>query len=120
MGKHYDTIFCLLKEFFYIVPMKSRGEIHLALKMFSKEIGVSLSLIIDPSGEQTSTTVTKMWHKMGTSLKILEESTQHAKLSERYVGLTKTLIRKDQKQIGCTYGIVGFLWWAPDAHQQFD
>ena len=31
---------------------------------------------------------------MGTTLKILEESTQNAKLAERYVGLTKTLIRK--------------------------
>ena len=38
------------KGFVYIVPMKSRGELHLALKMFAKEIGVPLSLILDPSG----------------------------------------------------------------------
>ena len=35
---------------------------------------------------------------MSTSLKILEESTQHANLDERYVGLTKTSIRKDMRK----------------------
>ena len=55
--------------------MKSRGEFYLALKMFAKEIGVPLYLIIDPSGEQTSAKVTKMCHEIGTTLKILREST---------------------------------------------
>ena len=32
---------------------------------------------------------------MGTNLKILEESTQHSNLAERYVGLTNTSIQKD-------------------------
>ena len=32
---------------------------------------------------------------MGTTLKIVKESTQHANLAERYVSLTKTSIRKD-------------------------
>ena len=75
--------------------MKSRGEFHLALKMFAKDICVPLFLILDPSGEQASSKVTKMCHEMGTTLKILEESTQHANLAERYVGLTNTSIRKD-------------------------
>ena len=88
-------IFVSDKVFVYIMPMKSRGEFHLALKMFAKNIGVPLSLILDPSGEQTSFKVTKMCHKMITTLKILKKSTQHANLAERYVGLTKTSIQKD-------------------------
>ena len=60
------------KDFVYIVHMKSRGEFHLALNMFAKDIGVPLSLILYPSGEKTSDKVTKMCHKMGTTLKILE------------------------------------------------
>ena len=64
--------------FVYIVPMKSRGEFHLALKMFAKDIRVPLSLILDPSEEKTSAKVTKMCHEMGTTLNILEESNHHA------------------------------------------
>ena len=71
-GNTMMQLFVSDKGFVYIVPMKSRGEFHLALKMFAKEIGVPLSLILDPSGEQTSAKVTKMCHKMGTTLKILE------------------------------------------------
>ena len=80
------------KDFVYIVPMESREEIHLTLKMFANEIGVTLYLILDSSGEQNSDKVTKMCHKMGTTLKILKTFIQYANLSERCVGLTKTSI----------------------------
>ena len=36
---------------------------------------------------------------MGPTLKTLEESTQHSNLAERYVGLTKTSIRKDLREL---------------------
>ena len=78
-------LFVSNKVFVYNVSMKYRGEFHSALKMFAKEIGVPLYLIIDPSWEQTSAKVIKMCHDMGITLKILEESTHHANLSERYV-----------------------------------
>ena len=39
-----------------------------------------------------------MCHKMGTTLKILGESTHHANLAERYVGPTETSIRKDLRK----------------------
>ena len=95
------------KGFVYIVPMKYRGEFHLAHNMFAKDIYVPLSLILDPSWEKNSAKVTKMCHKMGTTLKILEESTQHAKLAERYVGLTKTSIRKDMRKSGASMVLWG-------------
>ena len=92
-GNNMMQLFVSNKGFFYIVPMKSRRDFHLALTMFAKEIGVPLSLILDPSGKQTSAKVAKMCHDMGTTLIILEESTQNFNLAERYVGLTKTSIR---------------------------
>ena len=93
-GNTMMHLFVSDKGFVYIVPMKSRGEFHLALNMFAKEIGVPLSLILDPSGEQTYDKVTKMCHKMGTTLNILEESTHNSNLAERYVSLNKNLMRK--------------------------
>ena len=58
-GNTMMQIFVSDKVFVYIVPMKSRGDLHLALKMFAKDIGVPLSLILDPSGEQASAKVIK-------------------------------------------------------------
>ena len=55
-------IFFSDKGFVYIVSMKSRGEFHLAFKMFAKEFGVPISLILDPSGDKTDAKVTKMCH----------------------------------------------------------
>ena len=107
--KHYDAIFVSGKDFVYIVPMKSSGEFHLALKMFSKEIGVPLYLILYPSKEQTSAKVKNMCHKMGTTLKILKESTHNDNHSERYVGLTMTLIRKDLRESKVPNFFVGFM-----------
>ena len=66
------------KGFVYIVPIKFRGKFHLAFKMFAKDIGVPLYLILDPSGEKTSAKVTKLCHMISTTMKILEEYTQHA------------------------------------------
>ena len=71
-GNTMMQLFVSDKGFVYIVPMKFMGELHLALKMFSKEIGFPLSLIFDPPGGQTSSKVTKMCHKMGTTLKIVK------------------------------------------------
>ena len=47
-GNTMMQLFVSDKGFVYIVPMKSRGDLHLDLKMFVKEIGVPLSLILDP------------------------------------------------------------------------
>ena len=97
-GNTMMQLFFSEKDFVYIVPMESREEIHLTLKMFANEIGVTLYLILDSSGEQNSDKVTKMCHKMGTTLNKPKESTQNANLDERYVGITSTLIRKDLRK----------------------
>ena len=92
-------IIVISSSYIYIVPMETSGEFHLALKMFAKDIGVPLSLILDPSGEQTSGKVTKICHEMSTTPKILKESTHHANVAERYVRLKKTSIRKDLRKL---------------------
>ena len=69
-GNTMMQLFVSDKGFVYIVPMKSRGEFHLDLKLFDKDIGVPISLIIDPLGEQTSAKVKKICHDMGTTLNI--------------------------------------------------
>ena len=86
-GNNMMQFFVSEKGFVYMLPMKSRGEFHLALKMFAKVIGVPQSLILDSSWEQTSAKATKMCHGMGTTLKILKESTHQANISFSKVGM---------------------------------
>ena len=57
--------------------------------------------MVDPSGEQTSREVKKFCHQVGTSLRILEESTQWANRAELYIGLLKESIRKDIRKTNC-------------------
>ena len=84
-----------------LYPMTSKGEFIDTLRMFCKEIGVPFGLVVDPSGEQTSREVKKFCHQVGTSLRILEESTQWANRAELYIGLLKESIRKDIRQTNC-------------------
>ena len=69
--------------------MKSKGEFYDALHIFCKEVGVPTSLIVDPSGEQTSNKVKKFCNQVETTLIIPEESTQWTKGSKLYFGLFK-------------------------------
>ena len=45
--------------FVAIYPVKSKGDFHDTLHLFCKEVGVPVSLVVDPSGEQTSKSVKK-------------------------------------------------------------
>ena len=85
------------KGYLAIYFMKSKSEFKDALKLFCKEIGVPLNLVVDPSKEQTSNNVKKFCHKVGTTLRILGESTQWANRAERYIGIFKESIRQDMR-----------------------
>ena len=81
--------------------MQSKGNFPDALKLFCKEVGVPEKLMVDPSGEQTSRKVKKFCNQVGTTLRILEESTQWANRVELYVGLFKESIKKDIRKANC-------------------
>ena len=65
-----------------MVPMKSANEFPKALRMFAKEVGVPLYLIADPHPSHNSKEVRQFYNKIGTTLILLEESTQWANRSE--------------------------------------
>ena len=70
-GNMCMQLFVSDKGFVYVVPMKSKGESPTALKMFAKEIGVPLALILDPAGEQSSNKVKQFCHETGTTLRAI-------------------------------------------------
>ena len=100
-GYKYCQLFVSDKGFIFVVFMKKRSEFQLALKAFAKEIGVPLSLVMDPSGEQTSNEVQRFAQECSLKLKILEESTQFANLAERYIGILKSAVRDEMHHTDC-------------------
>ena len=89
------------KGFIFIVLMRQKPELYTALQLFAKEIGVPISLICDPSGEQSSNKVKQFAKECQMKLKLLEESTQWANLAERYIGILKSAVRKDMYESDC-------------------
>ena len=63
--------------------------------MFSKEVGVPIYFIADPHPIQKSKEVRQFCHKIGTTLRLLEESTKYANQYELCISLFKETIRKD-------------------------
>ena len=89
------------KGYVAIYPMESKRNFLDALKLFCKDVGVPLSLVCDPSGEQTSRDVRKHCHMVGTTLRLLQEATQWANRAELYIGLFKESIRQDIRRTNC-------------------
>ena len=89
------------KGFVAVYPMSAKSEFVDCLHLFCKEVGVPISLVVDPSGEQTSKGVRRFCNQVGTTLRILEEHTQWANRAELYIGLLKESIRKDLKTSNC-------------------
>ena len=94
-------VFVSDKGFIAVYPMERKSEFHDCLQVFCKEVGVPISLVVDPSGEQTSKAVKRFCNQVGTTLRILEEHTQWANRAELYIGFLKEAIRNDLKKSNC-------------------
>ena len=87
------------KGYVYLVPMNSVSEFPKALRMFAKEVGVPAALIMDAHACQKSKEVKQFCHQIGTTLRVLEESTQWANRAELYIGILKESIRNDMREM---------------------
>ena len=100
-GNTCCQLFVTDKGFLHCIPMKSKREVILALKMFAKEIGAPDAIVCDALGEQTSKEVKGFLNKIGTSLRLLEQDTPWANKAELYVGIIKEAVRRDMKEANC-------------------
>ena len=69
-GNNCAHIFVSDKGLVEIYPLISEDEFPDALYMFYKEVGVHLSLILDPGGDKNSRKVKEFCHQVGTTLRI--------------------------------------------------
>ena len=81
-----------------MVLIKSKKEVPQAAKQFAEEIGAPDALICDAVGEQTSQVLRDFFHKIGATLRVLEECTHWANKTELYIGLLKEVVNEDVKE----------------------
>ena len=93
-GNTCCQLFVTDKGFVYVVPMKSRSELLLAVKQFVKEIGAPETIVSDGAAEQRSHALRKFLTDIGSTLRILEEGTPWANKAELYIGLLKEAVCK--------------------------
>ena len=74
--------------------MKSVSEFPKPLKNIVKEVGVPEAIIVDSQKCNKSKEVKLFCHKIGTTLRILDGSTQWSNKAKLYVGLFKEAMRK--------------------------
>ena len=94
-------IFLSNKGFVAIYLMRSTGDFQYDLQMFCKDIGVTISLVFETSGDQTSKQVRNFCHQVGTTPKLFGESTQWENRSELYIRILKESISIYIRSINC-------------------
>lgn len=86
------------KGFVRVYGMKTVMEIPQSMKLFAKEVGVPNTFVCDPHLNQQDKKIREFCMKIGSTLRVLEEGTQHANRAELYIGLIKEGIRKDMRE----------------------
>ena len=97
-GHTMMQLFVSDKGFVKVYGMTTTKDIPKAQRLFVKEVGVPNAFIVDPHSAQKSHEVRKFCNDIGSTLRVLEESTQHANRAELYIGLLKESVRKDLRE----------------------
>ena len=97
-GYSMMQLFVSDKGFVKVYGIKSERQFSDALKLFCKEVGAPKAIVVDPHQSQKSDKVRQFLNKVGTTLRVLEESTQHADRAELYIGLLKKAVGRDLRE----------------------
>ena len=100
-GNTCCQLFVTDKGFIYVVPMKRKSEVLLAIKQFAKEVGAPDVIVSDMAREQVSQDVRQFCNTIGTTLRALEEGMPWSNKAELYIKLMKEAVRKDMKEANC-------------------
>ena len=97
-GNKMFQLFVSDKGYVKVYCMKSLKEYPKALRKFAKDVGAPEVLVADPHSSHKSAEVKDFLNKIGTTLRLLEQSTQFANRAELYGGLVKEAVRKDMRE----------------------
>ena len=85
------------KGFVKVFGMEYEKGFVKAIKIFYKQVGSPKEFIVDPHPSQKINEVRTFLNKVGTTLRVLEESNQHSDRAGFYIGLMKIGAVKDMR-----------------------
>ena len=100
-GNTCCQLFVSDKGFIYVVAMKQKSEVLLAIKQFAKKVGALDVIVSDMAKEQVSQEVQQFCNMIGTMLQALDEGTPWSNKAELYIKLMKEAVHKDIKEAHC-------------------
>ena len=65
-------LFVSVKDFVKLYDIKAQKDFLQAIKLFRREVLVPTKFIVDPSGAQKKNEVREFFHKVSTTLRVLE------------------------------------------------
>ena len=102
-GNTCCQMFVTDKGFVYVVLMRNKKDVILAVKQLAKEIGTSDAIVCDGAGEQTSLNFKRFLNSIGTTLHVLEEGTPWSNRAKLYIKLMKAAVCKDMQSSNCPF-----------------
>ena len=100
-GNKCLQLFVTDKGFVFVVPLKGKGDVPQALRLFFKKVGVPDAIICDQSREQTRGESQKLIREAGTVIRRIEPNTPWSNRAELYIGLFKQAIRDALHETNC-------------------
>ena len=86
------------KGFVKVYGMRSQSQFIDAVKLFCKEVGAPRAVIVDSHRSEKSREVRKFLTSAGTTLRVLEGSSQHQDRAELYIGLMKRSVGRHARE----------------------
>ena len=77
------------KGYVYVCLMRTKSEVHHAMKEFFKRIGVPDTIICNPAHEQILGDNRKLTREAGTVIRAIEPDTSWSNRAEQYIGMLK-------------------------------
>ena len=100
-GNMCMQLFVTDRGFVFVCPMKAKRDVHYALRLFFKKVGVPDAIICDRGKEQIEGNSQKLLQDSGTIIRTIEPNTPWANRAERYIGMFKQAIRNTLHETNC-------------------
>ena len=97
-GNKCMQLFVTDKGYLKVIPMKDKGQVPKAYRLFFKHVGVPDAIVCDGSREQTMGEAKKVCDSVGTSIRVLERNKPFSNRAELYIGIVKRAIKRDLRE----------------------
>lgn len=100
-GNKCLQLFVTDRGFVFVCPLRTRSDMHHALRLFFKKVGVPDAIICDQGKEQIEGRSQQLMRDSGTMIRRIEPNTPWANRAERYIGMFKQGIRNTLQATNC-------------------